>query len=444
MSSQAPVCPRLRWCLLLLSCHIYLSEAIAPGIASDTNGAVVGKVDIGPVDLLARGLALLDDDPVGEVPFEEEVSASADAVSETETRGEGHRRLLSDSIDEAIEKLEKARSEMTVAEVESEKAKDVVSITPSEVPAAPETKEASTPPVESEGEPASKLPALPEGAETYGDCSQDTDCKSQQSCVDGKCRCPVLFTGEECDVPRVPAEPWCLTAFKDWPTVGPQYTDLKGAPLKFATCAVVGSSGEMRGSGKGAEIDAHTAIFRFNEAPASPRYRADVGSFTTLRFQNRDRSGFAEAKGEICVVRQGKWSKGQDSGGKCRFIQMPRDVERYVDGHWKQYRSGEHWPTADPGRPWFSNGFAGITFALHMCARVDVYGFTFGAGYYFPKYKGPAKDWGRRGGFIRPPAKELDRRHSWTRESTCLKMLAELYPSQVTLQTSKLNKAQPI
>eukprot|EP00959_Pyramimonas_sp_CCMP1952_P053838 1126287-Pyramimonas_sp.AAC.1 len=33
----------------------------------------------------------------------------------------------------------------------------------------------------------------------------------------------------------------------------------------------------------------------------------------------------------------------------------------------------------------------------------------------------PLQDWGRRGGFIRPPAKELDRRHSWIRESTCLK-----------------------
>jgi hypothetical protein len=42
-----------------------------------------------------------------------------------------------------------------------------------------------------------------------------------------------------------------------------------------------------------------------------------------------------------------------------------------VDGHWKVHKQGA---PADPGRPWMSNGFAGITFALHMCARVDVYG----------------------------------------------------------------------
>jgi hypothetical protein len=52
----------------------------------------------------------------------------------------------------------------------------------------------------------------------------------------------------------------------------------------------------------------------------------DVGGKTTLRFQNRDRSGFAEVKGEICVVREGKWYKGQNSKGKCRMEQMPEDV----------------------------------------------------------------------------------------------------------------------
>ena len=43
------------------------------------------------------------------------------------------------------------------------------------------------------------------------------------------------------------------------------------SPELGVTPAMASSSGEMRGSGKGAEIDAHDAIFRFNEAPASPR-----------------------------------------------------------------------------------------------------------------------------------------------------------------------------
>eukprot|EP00241_Pyramimonas_parkeae_P004739 CAMPEP_0114237424 /NCGR_PEP_ID=MMETSP0058-20121206/7381_1 /TAXON_ID=36894 /ORGANISM="Pyramimonas parkeae, CCMP726" /LENGTH=370 /DNA_ID=CAMNT_0001349461 /DNA_START=155 /DNA_END=1267 /DNA_ORIENTATION=+ len=287
-----------------------------------------------------------------------------------------------------------------------------------------------------------KLMKVPDDGHSYGKCRASKDCSSSRmSCIQGVCRCPVLFKGTQCEEVQVPEESWCLTPLKDWMSVGPSYVDLAGKELNFSTCAVVGSSGNMKGSGFGPEIDAHSAVFRFNEAPASRLYRPDVGSFTTLRFQNRDRSGFAEVKGEICVVRQGKWSRGQDSNGKCRFQQMPREVELYVDGHWKNYKQGANYPQGDVGRPWFSNGFTGIAFAAHMCARVDVYGFTFGSGYYFPKYRGPARSWGRRGGFIRPPAKEMDKRHSWIKESSCLKMLSENYPSQVTIQSSTLSKA---
>ena len=72
------------------------------------------------------------------------------------------------------------------------------------------------------------------------------------------------------------------------------------------------------------------------------------------------------------MVREGKWYKGQNSKGKCRMEQMPEEVEKkMVDGHWKVHKAGA---PPDPGRPWMSNGFSGITFALHMCARVDIYG----------------------------------------------------------------------
>jgi len=270
---------------------------------------------------------------------------------------------------------------------------------------------------------------------TFGSCSSTSDCKGDRMfCIDGKCRCPVFFPdGENCDVPREPEDgDWCLTPLKEWPKAGPKYKKNKKVLHDFSTCAIVGSAGTMRNSNLGGEIDAHTAVFRFNEAPHKG-YEKDVGSKTTLRFQNRDRSGFAEKDGEICVVREGKWYKGQNSKGKCRLEQMPDKVEKYVDGHWKVHKTNA---PKDVGRPWMSNGMAGITFAMHMCARVDVYGFTFGTGYYFKKYLGKAKDWGRPGGFIRPPSKGLANRHSWIKERECLLKLSEELPNSVIVHES--------
>jgi hypothetical protein len=40
----------------------------------------------------------------------------------------------------------------------------------------------------------------------------------------------------------------------------------------FSTCAVVGSSSTLKGSGQGRDIDAHTAVIRFNDAPTRYPY----------------------------------------------------------------------------------------------------------------------------------------------------------------------------
>ena len=63
-------------------------------------------------------------------------------------------------------------------------------------------------------------------------------------------------------------------------------------------------------------------------------------------------------------------------------------------------------------------------------------GFTFGTGYYFKKYLGKAKDWGRPGGFIRPPSKGLANRHSWIKERECLLKLSEELPNSVIVHES--------
>ncbi|CAL4995506.1 unnamed protein product [Urochloa decumbens] len=51
---------------------------------------------------------------------------------------------------------------------------------------------------------------------------------------------------------------------------------------RFPTCAVVGNSGILLGSGRGAQIDAHDFIIRLNNAPAGGEFTRDVGARTSL------------------------------------------------------------------------------------------------------------------------------------------------------------------
>ncbi|KAG2560097.1 sialyltransferase-like protein 2 [Panicum virgatum] len=62
---------------------------------------------------------------------------------------------------------------------------------------------------------------------------------------------------------------------------------LLGRPRRerFPTCAVVGNSGILLGSGRGAQIDAHHLVVRLNNARVAG-YAADVGARTSLSFVN--------------------------------------------------------------------------------------------------------------------------------------------------------------
>ncbi|XP_034606616.1 sialyltransferase-like protein 2 [Setaria viridis] len=61
---------------------------------------------------------------------------------------------------------------------------------------------------------------------------------------------------------------------------------LLGRRRRFPTCAVVGNSGILLGSGRGPQIDAHDFVVRLNNAPAgaAAAFAPDVGSKTSLAF----------------------------------------------------------------------------------------------------------------------------------------------------------------
>ena len=54
------------------------------------------------------------------------------------------------------------------------------------------------------------------------------------------------------------------------------------------------------------------------------------------------------------------------------------------------------------------------------------------------------KDWGRPGGFIRPPSKGLANRHSWIKERECLLKLSEELPNSVVVHESAKKAAEVV
>ncbi|GJN28297.1 hypothetical protein PR202_gb16405 [Eleusine coracana subsp. coracana] len=72
-------------------------------------------------------------------------------------------------------------------------------------------------------------------------------------------------------------------------TVAGVMTELPGllghGRRRFPTCAVVGNSGILLGSGRGAQIDAHDLVVRLNNARVAG-FAADVGAKTSLSFVN--------------------------------------------------------------------------------------------------------------------------------------------------------------
>ncbi|TVU50897.1 hypothetical protein EJB05_02292, partial [Eragrostis curvula] len=80
-----------------------------------------------------------------------------------------------------------------------------------------------------------------------------------------------------------------LSRHTRWGTIAGVMADLPGLLARrrrrFPTCAVVGNSGILLGSGRGAQIDAHDFVVRLNNARVAG-FAADVGAKTSLSFVN--------------------------------------------------------------------------------------------------------------------------------------------------------------
>lgn len=152
---------------------------------------------------------------------------------------------------------------------------------------------------------------------------------------------------------------------------------------KCITCAVIGNSVNLNNSRYGQVIDGHDAVIRINQGPTKG-FTEDVGSITTHRlyypesavhlasdtslvfvpFKVRDMQWLLSTltTGEITFTSQKVISKLSCNASNIAILHP--EFLRYI------HTNLLHSPGRQP-----STGFIGVVLALHICDKVDIYGF---------------------------------------------------------------------
>ncbi|XP_048452036.1 CMP-N-acetylneuraminate-beta-galactosamide-alpha-2,3-sialyltransferase 1-like [Rhincodon typus] len=154
-------------------------------------------------------------------------------------------------------------------------------------------------------------------------------------------------------------------------------------PNRCRTCAVIGNSGNLKGSNYGPSIDSNNLVMRMNRAQTTG-YEADVGSKTTHHFMYPESAqNLAENVSLVLIpfkVLDIKWLISAFTAGNItrtyipvmRHIKADKDKVLVYSPHFFKYVY-DNW-NEHHGR-YSSTGMLVIVFALHVCDEVNVYGF---------------------------------------------------------------------
>lgn len=149
------------------------------------------------------------------------------------------------------------------------------------------------------------------------------------------------------------------------------------------TCAVVGNSGNLRGSGNGHLINSHDFIIRMNKA-VTQGFEKDVGNRTTHHFLYPESAVDVERGVSLVLLpfklRDLEWLASALSTGhiKMTYMRVKERVKadkdkilvvnpvffKYVNDHWTEHHG--RYP---------STGMLAMIFSLHICDQVSVFGY---------------------------------------------------------------------
>lgn len=145
----------------------------------------------------------------------------------------------------------------------------------------------------------------------------------------------------------------------------------------FGTCAVVGGAPSLAAARNGAQIDAHDAVFRFNDHPAGGPYARAVGNRTTLRVLN---ALYAAADPPAAV---GGRTRGEGEARVLQTCQSGRRIGAAIERAAADGHARRHLIEPEVYRAFYEHfGSGGLTgaiavwFALAACSSVTLYGFS--------------------------------------------------------------------
>ncbi|XP_077108022.1 CMP-N-acetylneuraminate-beta-galactosamide-alpha-2,3-sialyltransferase 2-like [Ranitomeya variabilis] len=174
---------------------------------------------------------------------------------------------------------------------------------------------------------------------------------------------------------------WILEElFKVIPSGNP-YEEQNKRPCRH--CAVVGNSGNLKGSSHGEIIDSHNFIIRMNGARTSG-FEADVGSRTTHHFMYPESAVNLSHGVHLVLIpfklQDLRWITSALSTGEIKFtytrvkqfIQADKDKVLIFNPTFFKYIH-DNW-TKHHGR-YPSTGMLALFFALHICDEISVFGF---------------------------------------------------------------------
>ncbi|XP_007256615.2 alpha-N-acetyl-neuraminyl-2,3-beta-galactosyl-1,3-N-acetyl-galactosaminide alpha-2,6-sialyltransferase [Astyanax mexicanus] len=167
--------------------------------------------------------------------------------------------------------------------------------------------------------------------------------------------------------------------------------------LHCGQCAVVSSSGHMRGSWRGNEVDGHECVIRMNAAPTWG-FEADVGNRTSVRVVShtsvphllrREDMFFKHEADTLYVVWGPERNMRQDGKGRVfntlvklakkyprtHIYAVSRDKVLYCDRVFQEETGKNRMKSG----AFLSTGFFTMILAMEVCDSIDVYGMIDGS-----------------------------------------------------------------